>query len=81
LLAPAWINTFERPVADYPWAPVAVLLARQDEAADRQLAALVVAVEQIDGQDAARLENVAAASTSVPPALASEAIVGQSAIS
>ena len=41
-LAPARVDTFERPVADDPGAPVAVLLARQDEAADCQLAALMV---------------------------------------
>jgi hypothetical protein len=103
---------------------MAIFLARQDEAADRQLAALMVTVEQIDGQDltgqerlvqslaegivglayrslpeagvacsaiaversAIRVErcpkrteeNVAAASTSVPAAVAKEAIVGQS---
>ena len=41
--APARIDTFEHPVADNAGAPPAVVLARQHEAADRPLAALVVA--------------------------------------
>ena len=50
LLALAWVGAFKWPVADDARAPLVVLLARQDEAADRLLAALVVPVEQIDGQ-------------------------------
>ncbi len=53
-LAPTRIDAFERPVADHAGEPVTILLARQDEAADRQLAALMVAVEQVDGQDLTR---------------------------
>ena len=53
-LAPTGIDAFERPVADHAGEPAAILLAREDEAADRQLAALMVAVEQVDGQDLTR---------------------------
>lgn len=41
-------------MADHAGEPAAILLAREDEAADRQLAALMVAVEQVDGQDLTR---------------------------
>jgi hypothetical protein len=52
---------FERPMADDARSPSPVLLAREDEAADRQLAALVVAVEQIDRQQLAGEERLAQA--------------------
>lgn len=47
------IDAFERPVTDDAGAPVAVLLARQDETANRPLTTLVIPIEQIDGHDPA----------------------------
>jgi hypothetical protein len=45
-------------VSDHAAAPLVVVLAREDEAADCSLAALVVAVEQVDCQHLAGEESL-----------------------
>ena len=64
--APARVGAFEHPVADHAAAPPAVVLERQDEAADRPLAALVVAIEQVDREQIAATKAARISSRSEP---------------